>query len=241
MSAPPEQFPLNNVYRAQVALLGQSGLPEDRYVNTFHFRDQARDAAYVPGRAEVIDNAELINAKLQSFYRNTSAGGAQFPISNYLSRLALQVAMGVQVRVYHHGDLMPREPVIFDWALATVSPAATAVLPNECAATLSYYAGRNIPRSRGRLYIGPLGANAVAEDPARGDMKISEALRATMADAAIRLATNTGGLAWCLYSPSNDDAEPVTAGWVDDALDTQRRRGVRPSTRLTWAFTTSPL
>jgi hypothetical protein len=39
---------------------------------------------------------------------------------------------------------------------------------------------------------------------------------------------------WSVWSEANQTASPVRDGWVDDAWDTQRRRGLDSSARTTF-------
>jgi hypothetical protein len=43
---------------------------------------------------------------------------------------------------------------------------------------------------------------------------------------------------WVAYSPTADEANQITNGWVDNAWDTQRRRGLYYSQRGTYTSTT---
>jgi hypothetical protein len=42
------------------------------------------------------------------------------------------------------------------------------------------------------------------------------------------------GYDWCVYSPTSNMLFPISQIWVDDAWDTQRRRGVKATTRTTY-------
>jgi len=67
-----------------------------------------------------------------------------------------------------------------------------------------------------------------------------------LADAAAAMEDGTvvaGGLSvkWAVYSPTTDAVDTidnafndVLDGWVDNAFDTQRRRGPAATTRITW-------
>jgi hypothetical protein len=39
---------------------------------------------------------------------------------------------------------------------------------------------------------------------------------------------------WVVWSEADQDAGSVFDGWIDNAFDTQRRRGVQASSRTTW-------
>jgi hypothetical protein len=139
-----------------------------------------------------------------------------------------------QIRVYDLADPMPREPEVFLW---TLGGTGGSPLPRELAICLSFYADRNLRRQRGRVYLGPINTSAIGNTG--NDMTVEVAARNTIRDAAITLMNATP--TWCVWSEArqaevvpgggNFGAQPVTAGWVDDAVDIQRRRGLKTSTR----------
>jgi hypothetical protein len=57
---------------------------------------------------------------------------------------------------------------------------------------------------------------------------------ATMPILASNLLAASNPATLAVWSPSNGDAVPVTDGWVDNAWDTQRRRGIDRTARSTW-------
>jgi hypothetical protein len=97
-------------------------------------------------------------------------------------------------------------------------------LPSECAAALSYYSGTvPRPRKRGRVYIGPLALSVL--DQAGSFPVLSTTFTEALGGAAVNNLMATTGVAWGLLSRTTGDIWPITAGWVDNAVDIQRRRG----------------
>lgn len=101
------------------------------------------------------------------------------------------------------------------------------------------------PRQRhsGRLFVGPLAANSI--DSTSGIARPSTAFRTCLLDAAERLHDDVfadqpagGALAttWCVWSRKDGAMYPITDAQVDDAFDTQRRRGVAATIRTTRAL-----
>ena len=133
------------------------------------------------------------------------------------------------------GPGAPNYPIEIDvWNLA--ANPTTASLPHEVAVGLSFQ-GLKIPgqpqsRRRGRIYFGPL------TNTANDDGRPSSATRSTLATAAATLTSNlkAASVPGTLSVWSQVDAAAVTVvdGWVDNSFDTQRRRGVQPTTRQTW-------
>lgn len=118
-----------------------------------------------------------------------------------------------------------------------VYPAATAVRntgvaeattkPRELAVCLSYYAERNVPRQRGRLYM-PAHFLGIATSNLRPVTAIPR-----MQD-FVTLCTGLGGVDvdWAVYSKRAARAFSITDYWWDDEWDVVRSRGLRGSSRV---------
>jgi len=118
-------------------------------------------------------------------------------------------------------------------------PEATKVLntgafsptgyPGEIACCLSFYGGSNSPHQRGRLYVPAftfLSGGANSNRPGSADRTKVSGLVAPFA--------NLGGpnVDWIVWSPTRQSATRVDHWFVDDEWDIQRRRGLKPTTRL---------
>lgn len=229
-------------YRCQIALMNDSAEPRDLAVNVWHYRTGDTEDS----QSTV---ASAIAAATETFY-NT--------IPQYLSEnLAVT---GHRTKVYDMTDPPPRFP-IYDalWTLNTAGtdalPNEVALCLSFRGQILS---GTNRRRNRGRIYIGPLARNVLVDSV--GDVRPTTAFRNDIvagADATVwepSFAGIGGPIKWCVFSRSDalglavgeqgPDEEPAyTAGqlnlgfkpvvsyWVDDAFDTQRRRGARPTTK----------
>lgn len=215
------------LYTAQHILQGLSQLPEDRYVNTFHFDTSDTDPT-MP--FETVAN--LIADRLEQFFDLTIVVGGS-AISSFLARIFDESK--VLVKVYRLSDPEPREPITIQYGM--VNTTLGGAMASEVALCSSYYSGTNTPRNRGRVYIGPLKASAV-DAPQGVPARPSLALRNTISSASKRLADHTTGPIWSTLSkaiPGVLSAGEITDGWVDDAFDTQRRRGAPSTTRTIWA------
>lgn len=133
----------------------------------------------------------------------------------------------IEVTAYDAQGTPPVDPQGYAIRNTGLFPAAGT--PREIAICLSYYSGRNAPRSRGRLYVPyfAIGASGTlaGRPTATHRTKISE---------LVPILTGLGGpdVDWCVYSRILNDPKPVTNWWVDDEWDTVRSRGLRPTTRL---------
>lgn len=183
--------------RFQVAAQMDSTLPRDALVNTLHFNDQG-----------VGSDADGLCADLLAIFQS---GWYANPCQ-------------ITVDAYNVGA-PPQYPVGHAEANMGLSPASSCA--REVSICLSYYATRNLPRQRGRIYLALCGTS-YANDTAR-----PPTARMT---AALDLATdfsNLGGVDvdWQVYSPTDAVGRNVTNAWVDDEWDTMRSRGLRGSAR----------
>ena len=213
----------DKLLRALVTIPMDGLVPADYPTNTWYFDgdDGNADASYWSGA----------HTLLTTFYQAIDQG--IFP---------QQVATSFNVKYYDMRDPTPRAPE-FEDAIAITSTGD--MLPAECAVCLSFQAqitsGLNQKRRRGRIFLGPI--QSAVGTVVNSQVRVSSTARTLITGAAaaledgIALAT-TGTLKWAVYSPTThaesniDDAfNDVTDGWVDDAFDTQRRRGPKPSTR----------
>lgn len=200
-----------------------SGLPEDRIVNVFHFQAaEAYSSASFAARDQVRD-----------FY---TGANTTFSVGAYLS---CYLSRAAKIVTYDLAEPPPRVPT----ELAFTLPDATSLngLPEEVAVCLSMRgaippaAG---PRRRGRVYIGPL--NQSAYDTA-ATIRPARPIASFITDltvAATRLqAAGIGGVLWCIRSERPvENFVPVSGGWVDNAFDTQRRRGPDATERTEWGI-----
>jgi hypothetical protein len=194
----------------QVVIQGISLLPEDRFVNTLHFSEAA------PLSWEVF--ADSIGPDIVAAWVALSGGSLFYP--NTIAQRAFTV------RIYNPDDPEPRQARIYSGALATNSGA---VLPTECAVVLSYYSTLNTARRRGRIYVGPCTSGTTD-----GTSHVTLAVRTKLLDLATALAdVGPDTVDWQTFSRVENLRRRVTNAWVDDAWDTQRRRGIDATTRST--------
>lgn len=237
-----------------VHLPDANGMPADDTINTFITGSTGGSGV---GVMDAIDGA------LPHFYNTAPAGGMN-ELAHYmalsLDRTAnactmvhylLAAGAAVDPGIGNHLGAPAR---ITHWTLGA-GGAGSADIPRECAAVLSLYAdlsglAEDVPggapgpvgdthpraRHRGRLYLGPFQANAVGSG-ANGP-GINAALRDTATTAArvfaLAISAALEGLAWRVWSRKNGLAPVIVGGWMDDAWDTQRRRGIGASTRTAW-------
>lgn len=207
------------VIRAQVIIPHDTNLAENAVTNTWYF-----GTASEPLPTDIAD----VRTKLTSFY--SGAGG---PASMMSSRYQPENAI---VKQYDMADPEPRVP-IDTWADTnwTASPAGTTDLPSEVAVCLSFAAdtpsGAIAARRRGRIYLGPWTVgDAISGDTGR----VNTTLISTLISRATVLVQDDAVTSWQVWSTVDQAGRDVTHGWVDNAFDTQRRRGLAATTRSTF-------
>lgn len=211
--------PMPDNYLAQVVFKGKSGQPADVYTNSFFFRNENFGGTHDSVADQLADDLhEFYNAQPTNV-----VGGVA--IASALSSAIINLLY--EIRVYDLGDAAPRYPRIRERTLANLSASA---LPSEVCATLSFVASENQPRSRGRIYLGPLGTSQVTT--ANGRAVINSSLRIGAMGAALRLMQKPS-FSWSVYSRADGMTKEITGAWMDNAWDTQRRRGELPTERHT--------
>lgn len=173
-------------------------LARDRTVNTFHLNKEGLGT----GDADALA-ADAIGV-FQQWYGN---------------------AREIRCDVYEARGPAPHFPV--GSAIVNEGVAPQSASAREVAVCLSYYGERNLPRTRGRMYLGVGSAGLNSNGPF-----IPTSFRGFALDLADGIA-GLGGLDvdWQVYSPTSDAAENVQHAWVDDEWDTIRSRGLRATTR----------
>jgi len=215
------------IIRAQVSSQGATLQPEDRYVNVFYFTGD-------PLTADLGTLATTIG----NFYTVTPSGSAN-PLNYWMS--GISGYPGSTIKLYNMADPKPRAPILTrDWDASGHAGSSSKNLPDEVALCLSYHAagasGIPIARRRGRVYIGPFSDNALRTgEGVSSESAPAVALMECIVDAATQLRSVADGAnwTWSVFSPTNEGAAEIVGWHVDNAWDTQRRRGNRPTSRIT--------
>ena len=210
------------IHAFDVIFQHDNGLPEDRYVNGWHFD------ALGGSPATDFDN---VRDMLADFY--TDAGTHTNALSLYFTD---EISSPAVVKAYDLTDTPPRAPVYE--SSFTFTPPSNSPLPFECAIVASFQAEKvsGLPQSRrrNRVYLGPLSDNTVSTTGLVNGGTTSAVVGALqdLYDAA-SAAVNWD---WVVYSPTLNEGYAVHDGWCDNAFDTQRRRGIAATSRASAIF-----
>lgn len=196
--------------KAMIILRLDSGLPEDSPVNTLHFNTLSSPEPYAA-------IATAIEGAYNTFRTNFPATVEQ---------------NGHRIKMYEMADSTPRVPVFDDTFDLSSNPTGDS-LPPEIALCCSFQgaraSGQSQARRRGRVYLGPCKEDDNSALGVPGSTVIANA--AAFGNFLLNASIAAGSWEWCVYSPTDDELVPVTNGWVDNAWDVQRRRGLGATSR----------
>lgn len=209
------------VYQVQFIMPYFSNVPEDVITNVWHF-------SFAVGNPSTAQFNSLRDA-LMFFYNDT--------YNQSTPMLAPWVnAAGCKVKIYNLSDPTPRAPVYQSAAaLSAANQPPTSGFPPELAICLSFQgalvSGLPQARRRGRIFIG--GIAYLAAGDSSHFPNIDSTIRTDICANAVVLGTDAtaAGFVWSVWSRTDQSAIAVTNGWVDNAADTQRRRGNRATAR----------
>lgn len=183
-------------YTALVATCGDSLLAIDKVVNVLHFTDAG-------ATTDPTNLATQVVAAYQGYYGS--------------------VTRQIECTIYDDSDDKPRPQKGYFIANKGIAPMSSG--PREVSLCLSFYGDRNLPRTRGRIYLCPTFKGSLNVRPAA--VQITPAL-----DLATALG-DVGGVDvdWVIYSPTSGQYSQVQTAYVDDEWDAMRSRGLRSTAR----------
>lgn len=206
-------------YYVAVKMPCTTGLPRDTVQNGFAFQTAGVDP---PAEAAAILIA------LEDFYNGSPPGLPS--ISDYIAPTVNRP--GVTVEIFEIGAGNVLTPIDeFDFTLGASSSGEA--LPLEVAVCCSFGVVTGVdqlkdPTQRGRVYLGPLGTNAL--DHSGGLPVVRDLFVGAISESGGRLRDAAVG--WSVWSRKNAALTVVTGGFVNNEFDTQRRRQVDATARL---------
>jgi len=237
------------VTEVQIKLPHMNGLGEDSILNRIH-------VFHTTAQLSIVEQTS-VNLAMGNFLALDTAG-ASSSISSYLSNDLNLLLGGPKTRFRLVGPPPPNPPYGELNLSASAARVDSTDLPEEVAAVMSFkgYPAAGVPgaRRRNRIYLGPFNTGVLEHLNNRTVVKA--AFRDLVAFAAKRLYDEIGaiggganGISWVGVSrapygapvpPSTSPTPgpvvsfPLDQGWIDDAFDTQRRRGAAPMIRKTF-------
>lgn len=233
-----------NTYKLTHSFQGMGGTTEDQYVNQFYFfaEDHPPELVNTTTAETGFAWGPLLAATVHALW--VVPVGGQSLSKFYAARCTGNLGV---TKIYDvTGNPPLAGPPIFTIADSTLIPAddylseATGTspqLPEEVAICLSYQAihtGGDLPRRRGRIYLGPFTTDVINDNGDRfGPCHVSNVVRDVILGAAQIMQSECAAsdFEWRVFSTMDGAAFKIVQFFVDDAFDTVRGRGGAPSVR----------
>lgn len=248
-----------DIVRASIVLNRTSGLPEDKVTMSFWFQPTSGAGVLNTLAAAVrdwliVDNSATLTGALSTLLAESIATtGHQVNLYEY------DMASGL--RTAYESAPPDYSLTFSATVGSNVTPGEVALCASFRNNTGAVVGGGNFDapasRRRGRIYFGPIDTSAMSTaTPVAGDARPGSNLLNGLLENTSNLRTGAGvsgaGYTWVIYSrPFEGRGEVVRPGrstlpaiparsgqayiveqcWVDDAFDTQRRRGAARTTR----------
>lgn len=215
-------------YSVQVTIPYFTGIAKDVITNTFNY---SWDAGGAPGASDFLN---LRNA-IFGFYEGIWLTGGPYGMAPWVN------ATAARIKIYNLDDPEPRVPVYDNTNALVVKKDTAGVLPPEVSLVLSfhgnYISGVPLARQRGRIFLGGIGDSCVLTSSASA-YPVPNATWRTLIGTTARSNLKLGAAAfswqWNVLSRTAGLGFEVYSGWVDNAFDTQRRRGQAATSRSLW-------
>lgn len=213
-----------------IILPNVTGLAKDEVETSFNYSCAAG-----------VDSAGVANAIL-SFFNDTQLHETlAFYISPEISRT-------VPVRILYydvtaHLDGSPHGTAFNEDTIMLGAASITKPLPSQCCGTLSYYSqldaeGVTTPRHRGRMYLGPLNEDAMVTTGNTPHLASGFCDDATTAMDGLHtnLLAAANPKVLSVWTRRHSAFEAATTCFMENRIDTQRRRALDATTRTTQAL-----
>lgn len=245
------------VIKAVAILNHLSGIPEDADENVFVFGITAADLTTAAATAEA-----AVVGFYNDVEPGATREPAQY-LSSAITRAALGCSVeATDITAHLDGSAAGPPADVLPWTLN--APFSSNSLPAECSVVITQFgtgraaapvlgpvsaipnsareqrdgapathSGRTRPKNShtGRLYFGPLIAEVV-DLTASGEAVVAASVSSDLAAAATGLLADAPG--WSVWSRKLASVDPIIGGRIDNAFDTQRRRGVESTLRVSW-------
>lgn len=213
----------------QIRMPYKTGIPRDVSIMTFNFANLGADVG-----AEFAAQG----AALYAWFNEVPPGGSSVTNATYLSQwidrshctvrvVQIETATGAEVGT----------PSVIPFALDATTN--TLQLPLEVAVCNSVYGSLSGAGTvKGRNFFGPLNGQALGGLVGTEPPRVATQLRAGLVAASKNMQNTLDGASgvgpWVIWTRKNHGFAIVEGGFVDDAFDTQRRRGNDPTSRDMW-------
>lgn len=222
-------------YKVVVTTQRRSGKPEDAVMNTWHYIAPSG----TPNSTDFGNWMNHYRSFIDSISTSWSGALSNSPIGITVEHTRLpqeKPPPGTGI-----GPPVSTGALGFTVGPATVGyPAEVSVcITLDAASVLDSEVGagdtRPAARKRNRKYIGPLSVNTGESEPTTNETRVSSTFRNLLSQKFVEhMVTGMKAAGWAIttFSPTLWQVFPPHKIWVDNAFDTQRRRGEAPTLRL---------
>jgi len=228
---------MGTTYKVTHCFQGQGGTTKDEYCNQFYFfsvsKVPADVATWGPVLANYVHQLFILGSGGNSVSRwyHPRCQGNLGSTKIYDAGTSGPGPLGAPIFTIADEVLVPDVDYLVDYDGANG-------LPEEVALCLSYQAVHtdgDLPRRRGRIYLGPFNVDALDDTAGAGPMRPAGGLMDAMLTAAVLVQEGAAAydMEWRVFSPSDGFAFKIVNFSVDNAFDTIRGRGTAPSFRTT--------
>jgi hypothetical protein len=206
----------NNIYRIMHIMHAADALAADDVVNTYH--------VVAPDTYDISTGWTAVDTAIKTFY------------NFMLAYTSVDYNAHRGIKWYNLADPQPRVPIhVIDYTYT--GTIGTTSAPHEVSLAVSFHAqifsGDVGRRHRGRVYLGPF--TALTASVARPGSSSVTAIAGAFDTMRLAIPSGTSSnVHLAVYSRKDNVAREVIGGYIDDEWDTQRRRGMRASSRTTF-------
>src|SRR4051812_19329620 len=160
-------------------------------------------------------------AQINPHFKTTGTTDAQQLASDLALALKAWVTLTTEIKVTMYNAEGPKPHYPLGEASQNPGVAAGTSINRDVALVLSYWAGQNRPRRRGRLYA-PCAVLGITPNAANASTTVMNKVAAL-----VPILTGLGGINvdWGVWSRVDSQFHSATNWSVNNAWDTQRRRG----------------
>lgn len=213
--------------QVQISVPYFTNIPKDVVTNVLHF---GWGGGGEPGPSDLTNLKDMCANFIEQIYDIAGGSGMAPWCSPALTR----------VKIYDLAALVPRVPELDLITPLTVKQDTSSTVATETAVCLSlrgaHIPGTSLASERGRVFIGGIGSSCIFSGTGADFPRPSGAFTTNIKNAAAALVAvvATTHWQWVVYSRKHSFASLVMGGFIDNALDTQRRRGNAPTARVLW-------
>lgn len=222
-----------SLLRADFESTWTDAMPKDYTSNTLYFRTTSSIDGVLDG---------ILWADGPDFNATAANWASQYHDMlevNATAHTYFGVGRGVVCKLYDMAQPLPR-PILGQGVIAPVDTLSERGNP-AVALCFSFFGGRNLPRQRGRIFLGPMTSTGAGQEMMNATATQSIVTSVAAVLSGLQLAVPGPGtdldVDWCVFSKKSNETHKITAAFMDTRLDVMRSRAPTPGNRYQIAAT----